>query len=357
MICVAFDLVSGDPWMGAPSYGFDAKGLWSVGFLFGSCALALRSTRDPRLPAWQLWCAGAMVAWACLLPPAYRPSVVVGLERTGSTVILLASLSVLLLLASVIYERFEPGSGHSPAWGDRERGAAADFWPGFRAGCTVLATGVILLVGFHLVIPVEMGGSGFRLCTFVTSGSAAIAAVASFLLLARSWSRSLAEAAMGLTTLSLCGAALAFVPAHPGSLGEWYPLLFSAMIVGLALATALWTWLSIFWARQADTCGPTTTTGRLVPHTKRFAFLSSALALIVAALLAVWPRLPSIAAMDDDLGRVVIGLAANLFLLLVMLWCSRKLRRMTFHILTLFAVILAAGFLVMRLLPFAGRFR
>ncbi len=72
--------------------------------------------------------------------------------------------------------------------------------------------------------------------------------------------------------------------------------------------------------------------------------------------MAVWPRWPGIAPTDDSLGRVAAGLAANLFLLLVTLWCARRLRRFTFQILTALTLISLTGFLFIRILPFTPRF-
>jgi hypothetical protein len=71
--------------------------------------------------------------------------------------------------------------------------------------------------------------------------------------------------------------------------------------------------------------------------------------------MTVWPRLPAIAAMDHSYGRIAAGLSANLYLLLVMLWCSRRLQRLTFHLLTMLAVLSTMGFVIMRMLPFASR--
>ncbi len=72
--------------------------------------------------------------------------------------------------------------------------------------------------------------------------------------------------------------------------------------------------------------------------------------------MAVWPRWPAIAAMDDSLGRVAAGMAGNLFMLLVLLWSSRRVHRLTFQILTVLSVVSAAGFLTVRMLPFTPQF-
>ena len=78
------------------------------------------------------------------------------------------------------------------------------------------------------------------------------------------------------------------------------------------------------------------------------------MALVVAALLAVWPRLSSIATMDHALPQVRAGFAANLFMLLSLLYAARLARRHTFHILTGLAVVAVGGYMVARVLPFAS---
>ena len=337
MIHVAVELLSGHPPRGAPDYGFGAGGLWTLGFVFAACAITLMSTRARRLWTCLLWSAIILASWACLLAPVVRSTTAGGFERTGSTLVLLGALSILLALAVMISRR--------P-------------WPGLSLSATVIAVAVILLVCCHLAVPVAVGRGGFRLGALVVTGSAALAAFACFLLLGREWSVSLADAGMGLTSLSLCGLATLAVPPQPATLAERYPMIFSAMIVGLALATGLWTHLACAWRQQLDRPQAWVASSRLIPRAKRFAFVSAAFALVLGAIMAAWPRWPGIAAMDDSIGRVTAGFAANLFLLLVMLWCSRRLHKLTFQILTVLTVVSTAGFLMIRMLPFTStRFR
>ena len=72
--------------------------------------------------------------------------------------------------------------------------------------------------------------------------------------------------------------------------------------------------------------------------------------------MAIWPRIPWIAIPDASVRGVATGFGANLFLLLVLLWCSRRLKRLTFHILTILALVSAAGFMMMRMYPFTSQF-
>ena len=64
--------------------------------------------------------------------------------------------------------------------------------------------------------------------------------------------------------------------------------------------------------------------------------------------------MPAIATMDDSFGRITAGFGGNLFFLLVLLWCSRRLHRLTFQILTVLTVLSTMGFLIIRVLPFVS---
>jgi hypothetical protein len=133
-------------------------------------------------------------------------------------------------------------------------------------------------------------------------------------------------------------------------------MIFSATVIGFALGTAVWTWLSVAWEQHAGSERRRETTALMIPRAKRFAFLNAAMAVVVGLLMAVWPRLRGISATDDEFGQVVAGLGANLFLLLVILWSSRRLQRPTIYILTALALVSTVGFIVIRMLPFTPRF-
>ena len=72
--------------------------------------------------------------------------------------------------------------------------------------------------------------------------------------------------------------------------------------------------------------------------------------------MAVWPRLPIIATMDDTLERVSGGFAADLLLLLTVLWSARRLRRVTFHMLAILVVLSCGGFIIARILPLTAKY-
>jgi len=142
------------------------------------------------------------------------------------------------------------------------------------------------------------------------------------------------------------------VPDQNRPLVEQYPIVFNAMMIGLALAAALWTWLTDVWQQQLDHGMAWTTTGRLIPFAGRHAFLAAALAWVSGVVMMIWPRLSTVATADESFARVTAGVGGNLLLLLVTLWSSRRLNRPAFRILTTMVVLSTAGFLLVRMLPY-----
>jgi hypothetical protein len=354
-VYVGIDIVHGYPWRGMRGFGFDATGSWTLCTLSAACAIGLAATRDRRLATCQFWTLVMLAAWTCLLTNPYRATVTGGYERTDATLLLTVTLSG-LLVACVIVTGWLGDCGF---FADRHVSQAgevveADAPPGFRASVTAVALALTPAACYHLLVPVGASSGGFRMSAAGAGGAAAIAALGCFLLLRRSWGYTLADAAMGLTSMAICGAAMLFMPSARVSLAEQYPIAFSAIIVGAAVATGLWAHLACSWRELDASDGSATVRRLLVPHAQRFAFLCSAIALLAGTLMMFWPRLPGIAAMDHSLGRVASGFGANLFLLLVTLSCSRRLGRTMFQVLAVLAAVSTAGFLFMRMLPFAS---
>ncbi len=202
-----------------------------------------------------------------------------------------------------------------------------------------MAVVVALLSLGALVAPVELPVGGYRLAALVQVAVAALAGAAVFAMLWTRWNRGLADAGMALVTLAVCGVATLFVPSQPRGLDDRFPLVFNALVFALAVMVWLWTWLSGVWEDQLDNGRPWTTTGRLVAPAVDFAFRIAAIALIIAFVLAAWPKLRGIAAADNTLARMGCGVAAHLVLVLAFLWCGRRTRRTRFHRAAVFGVI------------------
>ncbi len=357
VVLVVIDLVTLDTHPGGYGYGFSADGLWPLGFIFLACAVSWFSTGDRRLATCQLLCAIMVAAWVCLLGEPIRATANGGVERTAVTLGLLGTIPLLLVTAVFATTWLDRRECRRATCGSSGAlGKAVRPWPALAFSVTVVATGVLMLVCYHLAVPVPVEPGGYRLASLIVAGSAGFAALACFMLLRATFTASLSESAMALTSLGLCGLATVAVPAEPYALSARYPMVFNAMILGLAVAAGLCVWLGVDPHKWPSPWRTHATVVRLAPYARRFAFLNAALGLVLSAAMAIWPRWPAIATMDHTFGRVAAGLSANLALVLVTLWASRLFRRLSFQILILLVLFSTAAFVVIRVLPFSGRF-
>jgi len=129
-------------------------------------------------------------------------------------------------------------------------------------------------------------------------------------------------------------------------------MVFNVLIVGLTAACAICLWATNRFGQHLAPNSSAEGSPWFLPAVKRFAFLNAAMAIQIALIMAIWPRLPTIATMDDSLGRVLAGLGANLALLCVVLACAYRQRRPAFHILTVMAMITTGTFLWIRMQPY-----
>jgi hypothetical protein len=160
----------------------------------------------------------------------------------------------------------------------------------------------------------------------------------------------MAELGCGLLTLSLCTLALLLVPAAPERLDERFPLIFNALIVGCAAAAGLWIWLCRAWRQQLLPDGRAwTTAGRMIPVVRRAAFLASALGIVFALRMGMWPL--NGRSRDDGAGRIVCALAAMALLLLVVVRAFKVTGRPAYRSLILLSVFSMFVFATVRYWP------
>lgn len=356
LIDVAVDLVRGFPGQGIADYGFGVDGLWSMGLLLGSGFIAFLVTGDRRLVSCQWWLALMMATWACLLQPLYSIAPTGRYERTSLTVLMVVLWSLLFAISVFFTGRMETSgrwsSSHTRLGG---RVDPSKRLPGYRLSCSILTVAMAILICYHYLVPIMSTRGGLRTTILIISASALLSGFSSFILATRSWNGYLADAAFGLTSLSICGVAMLVLPSRPVSLDVHYPMIFTAMIFGLTVAGGLCTWLTTIPRERFSEHAGTTVTNRIISTAKRFAFFNLVLALLASSIMAIWPRLTTISTSDDSFGRMIAGLGADLVLLLVMLWTARRLRRLTLHILTALAVVSTGGFLLIRMIPFSSQ--
>jgi hypothetical protein len=352
---VAVELLNGFPSVPSVRFGYGVAGLWNLGLLMVTGCVAFVVCRDPRIITALFCCAAMASVWGSLLSPTLRPEPSGGFEQSGVTLVMLALLAILIaIVGGVAHHMAAPSGAANESTQERTRRSLLP--PGLSTSVVVVATLLVVLICFHLAVPIASNRTDYRRGAPALVGSAVIASWGCFKLLEREWHVAVAELAFALASLALCSAAAGVVPTRPGLLAAQYPMLFNAMIVGLAGAAAIWTRYVIEWQGATAVTPARRSHLRLVPVAKRMAFLSAALALLIGVVMAVWPRWPAIATMDHSIGRVTAGFSANLFLLLVLLWCSRHIRRPTFHVLTVLSVFVTVGFLLVRVIPFTPMF-
>lgn len=345
-VYVGIDLVYGRHF-GGPGAGFGRDGLWTLVTLALACGIALMGTRDRRLlPCLQLLFA-AILMWICWLTPALVETAPARLERSGHTVWLILGLALVIMVTAIM-------GGQLARRRKAMAGAVVDLqaenWSGMTLSTLVIGLLVLLLVAYHVVVPVHGMGMEARATLFVVGISGTCGGIGCLILLRRSWNGVLADVSLAIFVFSFCALVLCLVPRSELMLAERYPSLLAAMIVGLIGSCGLLIGCSDRWRRAQRP--KDSLRARLGPHARRMAFFAAALALLVGALMAVWPRLEGIATADDTLPDMASGLAAHLFMVLVLLWVARRVRRITFNGLVLFALVDTVAYIVVRFLPF-----
>lgn len=353
---LAVELFTGTAALLARECGFAPAGIGVWVLLGGAAAVAAIARRSGRLATTVLWSATGLVSWACLLMPAYLAVESGRLERTVAVSLWMAGLALLLAVAVCLHAWTRRRGGRSAgAVGNAADHPDSPLWPGFITWCGITALAILLLVCYHYAVPFSLKAGGFRVPAVLCTVSAWLAAWSLWGVVRWSWSGNLADAVLGLASLGFCGVVLVCLPGQPVLLVERYPLVFTALVLGLALATGLNTWLGTrVWA--VAEAGHQPPAVLLVPRARRMVFMTAALGLLISGVMAVWPRLSAIAATDDSLDRLAFGVAANLFLLLAIMWSARKLRRVTLHLLGVAAVLLTLAFVVVRIVPFTEWF-
>ena len=361
---LAVELFTGTAAQWARDCGFApaGMGIWVLlGLAAGLSAVSRRSGRQATVALWSLT---GLVSWACLLMPAYLAVEAGRLERTAVVSLWMSGLALLLTVAVCLHPWIYRDGATRASDADDEVGAASGITArrnapprrtGFHTWCGIMALAILLLVCYHYAVPLSLRSGGFRVPAVLCTVSAWLASWSLWVVVRRSWSSNLADAALGLASFGFCGVVLVLVPGQPVLLVERYPLVFTALVIGLALATGLNAWLGVR-ARTSPDGDPPPPRVRLVPRARRMVFMTAALGLLISGVMAVWPRLSAIATTDDSLGRLASGVAADLLLLLAIMWAARRLRRLTLHLLGVAAVLLTLAFVVVRILPFTEWF-
>ncbi len=354
-VYAVLEIINGAPIVQHTLFEFGFDGLAMIGVLGVACLAEMLATRERRLIAVFFWLSALGAYWAALLWPIYERLDDGTYARTGGVLVSIVGLSTVVTV-------FVVGQGvrrQRIRWRAVIQNPNALLrdpaeWPGLRTTAGAIGILLVFLICFQIVVPARVGPVGDALSACLTACCAAAAGGSLFALVGRRWSANLADVAMGLLTLAAAALAIAFVPGSATSLDERFPMIFNALLIALAVMTWLWVWIGKVWEQQLDHGQPWTAAGRLASQTQSFAFYSACIALVVASLMSVWPRLKPIASADDSIGRVASAVAGHLLLLLVLLWAGRTVRRSSFGLLTVLTILSLIGFILVRTGPLAS---
>lgn len=344
LVQAAAEFLIGHPWAGLGGASIGVWGVASLAMLMASLALAMLCTRNPRLTTCAYWNMVMLSVWAVALLPVVRPNGTGGFSRTGMLSLLISSLSVALAVTSLAVSR----------WMDHRGSSGLRALPaGLGISMVIVAAAVGLLSWCQLLTPSGMAGvlPRFQLIAVVAclglSGLACLRMVE-----VADCGGGMSDAVLALFSLCVAGVATLAVPRQE-SLAEYFPVLLNALAVGFSAAACGAAFWAIWW-RTRDAGEGSPTAQIIAASSSRFVFLNGVIAFLSAMMMAFWPRLPGIAAMDDSYGRVISGFAANFLLLLIMLWAARRLNRIPLHVMTILVLCSAIGFVAARVLPFAS---
>ncbi len=335
-------------------YGFRLAMLGPLGMLAAAAGLSAWRTRQRLFVTVFFWLAVLAGAWTGLALPAGASEV---LLRRADPLLLLVAASC--ALATALFTVLDGRIHHYGRWRaalSPESGPAPDaVAPGLPASLGAVAILVVMISCYHILVPAFDSPMGFRWTNAAMFVITLVSGCSLLYLSARRWNRNLSDIGMVLVSLALASAAVAVAPNRAALWADRYPGIFNAVLVGLAMAAWLWTWLAGVWKQQLEDGRAWTTAGRMIPYAERVSFMIAALALLVSVMMAVWPKLPTIAAQDDTFGRFTAGLAGDLLLLWVALWCGRRVGRTTFQALAGLALISLMAFVVIRAQPFMAK--
>jgi hypothetical protein len=334
----------------------DAGGALDLFCVAASCIVLTRATSSAYLLVPLFWTLFLALLWQCLLipPVIYEPHMLSAAWTGQPSLWALATLvcSAALVSSFVAVQGWSWQRSRSQAW---PLNAAyllrpPRSWPGLETSVLVCGVLAAFLGALLLVFPASAGS--FRTTLPVLGAASATAAVGVSVLAVvhRHWASGMAELGCGLLTLSLCTLALLLVPAAPERLDERFPLIFNALIVGCAAAAGLWIWLCRAWRQQLLPDGRAwTTAGRMIPVVRRAAFLASALGIVFALRMGMWPL--NGRSRDDGAGRIVCALAAMALLLLVVVRAFKVTGRPAYRSLILLSVFSMFVFATVRYWP------
>lgn len=238
-----------------------------------------------------------------------------------------AGLSI-LSVAAIVWQDVRHRARRRRAWPDALDALLTPYarWPGYIQVEAVIAAAILLLGVYQLVRPDSAVWQPMLVNCIACAATGAACLFATY----RRWSGNTTGLGIALVTLAAVVLACLFATRLAGLTAsteyvQRIPILDGAMLCGLLVMVPLWSWLAGVWDQQLLDGQPWTTTGRMIPHTRRAAFLLSALAALIAFRMALWPRL--VAATVEDVSMARWGVSAATILGMAVIVALRARRR------------------------------
>lgn len=349
-IFVLVELWNGYAWLPFAQLTFEPGGIWTQVMLFVACAGGLLTTTDSRLYTCTLWSTVGIALWACLLSSPFAATSSGIVERTEFTLLFMLSLGVVTMLASL--------TATGPASRDGVRGRDEtplhhDGWPGFHASCSVLAATLVLCVAYHHSVPILDFCGKPGLASALTFLVSALGAICTLRLGIHRRIDGLTNAGLGLASLSFLCLPTIFVAGSNPRLADVYPAWFNSMIFGGTISVLVGTRV-LLGLRKIPKDARDGLRPFLAPLVRRCTFLSCCMTLLIATMMAAWPRLPAIAATDDSLCRMIVGFSGCAGFSIASAYIAMRLGGWSFHLVTVLSLLTATGFVWARIVPFSG---
>ncbi|GMV97981.1 MAG: hypothetical protein HRF43_10800 [Phycisphaerae bacterium] len=316
--------------------------LWATGRL-DLCAICVSvillwlATRDRQMVTVLFWILIFAGLWEALLIPPYERREAGGyvheVATAWSSLFLIGSAGLVVIFTAaggMLESRRRARAWPGELWKLAEPLPA---WPGFRYSAGVVGVLVLILGCVHLARPM--------------TPAAALAAGAAMLALAhRRWEENLADVGLGLLTLGVASLVALWRPT-PRSESDFFVEVFNRVLVGLALMTAFWHWLSGVWLQQLDGGRAWTTAGRLLRPARRVGFLAGAAGLLVSMHLAIWPLLPYSAPVHSA-WQWSWGMGGNILLIAALAYSALQTGKTTLAWLAVMACASSAAYVMSR---------
>jgi hypothetical protein len=334
-------------------------GLWNIILLLTATLFWAAAAARLQQPVLSLILSALLVWWTSLMIPSAvgtylsAPGVFLPLQPVWWTwTFQLQFGAAALLLIAAVFQELGYRSRRNRAWPDRLDNLLEPYsrWPAYTHTECVIAAVVLILGVYHIVRP----GPPSAPLSIANCAVAWVAGITCLFMTYRRWSANSAGLGMALLTLAAvamaCSGVLVLSGGNgPGTYATRLPIVFNAVLFAMTLMIALWRWLSRFWEQQLLDGLPWTTSGRMIPYAQRAAYLSTALAVLVAYQMALWPWRVASSVEDNSLDRFIWGLLALALLTFVTVRGARRAQSSASAALGVAVMIAAAIFVFVRL--------